>query len=180
MQVCHPLRGLGLDRMGDTLWEALAVDKLRVLVHGVWASACAHKVGQVLNALCVGQQAVWANKKAVDQKSTACDVFDLSSLISLVPRRGLEPPRCYSLVPETSASTNSAIWASQEDLNYRGLEQPFGLSAEKEVKIFSNVQKCVKVITMKKAECFWPSALVGVICLRWCPEEDSNLHDVTR
>lgn len=29
----------------------------------------------------------------------------------LVPRRGLEPPRCYSLVPETSASTNSATWA---------------------------------------------------------------------
>jgi ribonuclease R len=31
-----------------------------------------------------------------------------------VPRKGLEPPRCYSLVPETSASTNSATWASQE------------------------------------------------------------------
>jgi len=29
----------------------------------------------------------------------------------LVPRKGLEPPRCYSLVPETSASTNSATWA---------------------------------------------------------------------
>jgi ribonuclease R len=28
-----------------------------------------------------------------------------------VPRKGLEPPRCYSLVPETSASTNSATWA---------------------------------------------------------------------
>jgi cold shock CspA family protein len=32
----------------------------------------------------------------------------------LVPRKGLEPPRSYSLVPETSASTNSATWAFQE------------------------------------------------------------------
>ncbi len=32
----------------------------------------------------------------------------------VVPRKGLEPPRCYSLVPETSASTNSATWAFQE------------------------------------------------------------------
>ena len=32
----------------------------------------------------------------------------------MVPRRGLEPPRLAALVPETSASTNSAIWADAE------------------------------------------------------------------
>ena len=31
----------------------------------------------------------------------------------LVPGRGLEPPRCYPLVPETSASTNSATRAGK-------------------------------------------------------------------
>jgi hypothetical protein len=32
----------------------------------------------------------------------------------LVPGRGLEPPRSYPLVPETSASTNSATRAGEE------------------------------------------------------------------
>jgi hypothetical protein len=38
---------------------------------------------------------------------------DQGFLVGLVPRRGLEPPRLAALVPETSASTNSATWAAR-------------------------------------------------------------------
>src|ERR1700722_5563559 len=36
--------------------------------------------------------------------------------IEVVPTTGLEPVRCYSLEPESSASANSATWAITPDM----------------------------------------------------------------
>src|SRR4029453_10630789 len=47
----------------------------------------------------------------------------------VVPRRGLEPPRLSPLVPETSASTNSATWALARQIRGRLPPCQFGRAA---------------------------------------------------
>ena len=60
----------------------------------------------------------------------------------LVPGKGLEPPRCYSLVPETSASTNSATRAFQVIRDYR-------LTTKKSDKTTATKTKSTAVATAK-------------------------------
>ena len=102
------------------------------------------------------------NKKAVDQKSTACNA---SYLIRLVPRRGLEPPRLAALVPETSASTNSAIWASQEALNYRASSSSLRAGREEKCKFMATTGLGAN----KKADDLRSSADLGLCLFKMVP-----------
>src|SRR5262249_43558286 len=66
-------------------------------VHGDGTNAIMRKIGKI----------------AAVQPNGHCD-FGSARAVGLVPRRGLEPPRLAALVPETSASTNSATWALRD------------------------------------------------------------------
>jgi len=98
----------------------------------------------------------------------------------LVPRRGLEPPRLAALVPETSASTNSAIWASDGSI-------PASCAAEKQIDIGCRTRcasnaaaargaKRKKAIAQKNDRKNKKADAWSAFLQNWCPEEDSNLH----
>ena len=82
-------------------------------VDGVWTPTCWHRSHHD-EFPC---EALTAFTKRLGKEKGLANTCQ-QVLESLVPKRGLEPPRLSALVPETSASTNSATWASQERSNY--------------------------------------------------------------
>ena len=83
----------------------------------IWLRSRFDPEGRVQSQPVGADFSVQLNSIQLIQIEKASNHFDCWPL-NLVPKRGLEPPRLAALVPETSASTNSATWAIQESQNY--------------------------------------------------------------
>ena len=72
-----------------------------------------HSTPNVEERMPCREHSVFLNQDAALEKLKSANGFCVVPT-ELVPTTGLEPVRCYSLEPESSASANSATWASRE------------------------------------------------------------------